>query len=61
MVSADVNADVKQQKIKDLVCFTLASNPLITSIALIWKPVNLFAQHINLLVYMWGQHWQLMG
>ena len=34
MISADVNADVKQQEIQELVCFTLAFNPLIASVAL---------------------------
>ena len=36
-------------------------NPLSTSVALIEKPVNWFAQQINWLVPVWEQHWHLMG
>ena len=39
------------------------SNLLSASAALIWKPVNWFAEQINSLVSIWGQgqHWHLMG
>ena len=36
-------------------------NPLSASVALIYKPVNWFAQQINWLVSIWGKHWHLMG
>ena len=35
-------------------------NPLSTSVALMEKPVNWFAQIINWLVSIWGQHWHLL-
>ena len=31
------------------------------SVSLIYKPVNWFAQQINWLVSIWGQHWHLMS
>ena len=34
--------------------------PLSASATLIWKPVNWFAQQINWLVSIWGQHWHLI-
>ena len=36
-------------------------NPLSASVTLVEKPVNWFAQQINWLVSVWGQHWHLMG
>ena len=36
-------------------------NPLNASVALIYKPVKWFAQQINWLVSIRGQHWYLMG
>ena len=35
-------------------------NPLSVSVAVIYKPVNWFAQQINSLVSIWGQQWHLM-
>ena len=36
-------------------------NPLSASVSLVQKLVNWFAQQINSLASIWGQHWHLMG
>ena len=46
---------------KFIMSWTSMFNPLIASVALIYKPVNLFAVQINWLVSIWGQHWHLRG
>ena len=40
---------------------TLDFNPLNANVALIQKPDNWFAQQIDWLVSIWGQHWHLMS